>query len=99
MFVRDLCSPFLALLAHVALAAAGAPLGTLVAANAPALQELNLRFCQFTDAALAPLVDALPANTHLRMLDCRNNLLSEAFKRDRLLPAVRANPWLEAKVE
>jgi hypothetical protein len=44
-------------------------------------------------------VDALRANTHLRVLDCRNNrLLSDAFMRDWLLPAVRPNPWLEAKV-
>jgi hypothetical protein len=82
-----------------ALAAAGAALGTLVAANAPALHELNLRGCGLTDAGLGPLVDALPANTHLRVLDCRNNVLSEAFERERLLPAVRANPWLEVKVE
>jgi hypothetical protein len=55
--------------------------------------------CPFTDVALAPLVDALRANTHLRVLDCRNNrLLSDAFMRDWLLPAVRPNPWLEAKV-
>jgi hypothetical protein len=86
--------------APAAPAAAGAALGTLVAANAPALRELNLSYCPFTDAALAPLVDALPANTHLRVLDCRNNpLLSDAFMRERLLPAVRANPWLEATVE
>jgi hypothetical protein len=85
-------------LAPAALAADGAALGTLVAANAPALRELNLDVCDLNDAGLAPLVDALPANTHLRVLYCRYNQLSEAFMRDRLLPAVRANPWLQATV-
>jgi hypothetical protein len=78
-----------------ALAAAGAVLGALVVANAPALRELNLCVCHLTDDGLGPVVDALPANTHLRVLDCRYNQLSEAFKRERLLPAVRANPWLK----
>jgi hypothetical protein len=44
-------------------------------------------------------MDALPHNTHLRVLDCSDNGLSEAFKRNRLLPAVRVNPWLQALVE
>jgi hypothetical protein len=73
---------------------AGAALGALVAANAPALQELNVSFCQFGDAVLRPLFDALPANTHLRTLRCCNNVLSDAFVRDTLLPAVRANASL-----
>jgi hypothetical protein len=81
------------------LAAAGAPLGALVAANAPALRELRLEGSGLTDAGLGPLVDALPANTHLRVLRCNYNGSSEAFKRERLLPAVRANAWLEAKIE
>jgi hypothetical protein len=81
-----------------ALAAAGAALGALMMANAPALRELLLDVCDLTDAGLGPLVDALPANTHLRVLYCRYNQLSEAFMRDRLLPAVRANPWLQATV-
>jgi hypothetical protein len=79
-----------------ALAAAGAALGALVAANAPALRELDLYQCGLRDAGLGPLVDALPANTHLRSLDCRSNIVSDAFMRERLLPAVRANPWLDA---
>jgi hypothetical protein len=82
-----------------ALAAAVAALGALVAANAPALRELRLDGCDLTDAGLGPLVDALPANTHLRVLDCRHNFLSEPFKHERLLPAVRANAWLEAMIE
>ncbi len=82
--------------AALAVPAAGAALAALVAANAPALHELSLRSCWLGDAGLAPLVDALPHNTHLRVLDCSVNELSEAFKRDRLLPVVRANAWLEA---
>jgi hypothetical protein len=82
------------LLAPAALAAAGAALGALVAANAPALRELRLDGCVLGDAGLGPLVDALPANTHLRVLGCGSNRMSEAFKLERLLPAVRANAWL-----
>jgi hypothetical protein len=85
-------------LAPAAMAAAGAALGALVAANAPALRELNLDGCDLTNAGLGPLVDSLPANTHLRVLKCGRNELSEAFMRDRLLPAVRANAWLQATV-
>ncbi len=81
------------------LAAAGAPLGALVAANAPALRELRLEGCYLADAGLGPLLDALAGNTHLRVLQCNYNGLSEAFKRERLLPAVRANAWLKAKLE
>jgi hypothetical protein len=81
-----------------ALAAAGAALGALVAANAPALRELRLEGSYLTDAGLGPLVDALPANTHLRVLVYGENDTTDAFERERLLPAVRANPWLEAKL-
>jgi hypothetical protein len=84
--------------APASLVAAGAVLGALVAANAPALRELNLDACDLPDAGLGPLVDALAANTHLRVLNCRMNQLSEAFERDQLLPALGANPWLQATV-
>jgi hypothetical protein len=40
---------------------------------------------------LGPLFEALPHNTHLRTLNCCRNQASEAFTRDRLLPAARAN--------
>jgi hypothetical protein len=83
------------ILAPPILADAGAALAALVAANAPALQELHLRRCWLAVAGLGTLVDALAHNTHLRRLDCRDNALSEAFKHDRLLPAVRANAWLQ----
>jgi hypothetical protein len=51
-------------------------------------------FCDLGDAGLRLLFDALPGNTHLRTLDCRRNTLSDAFVRDELLPAVRANASL-----
>jgi hypothetical protein len=85
--------------APAALTAAGAALGTLVAANAPALRELRLQESCLTDAGLGPLVDALQGNTHLRVLVFGGNAITGAFERERLLPAVRANPWLEAKDE
>jgi hypothetical protein len=40
---------------------------------------------------LVPLLDGLAANTNLRQLNCDvDNDLSEAFKRDRLDPALAA---------
>jgi hypothetical protein len=71
--------------------AAGTALGALVAADASALLRLNLRDCGLQEAALRPLVDALPANTHLRTLLLGEVTASAAFLRERLLPAVRAN--------
>jgi hypothetical protein len=73
---------------------AGAALGALVAANAPALMELDVSLCSLGDAGLRPLFDALPANTHLRTLNVSWNDTSDAFVRDVLLPAVRANTSL-----
>jgi hypothetical protein len=49
---------------------------------------------RFGDVGLRPLFDALPANTHLRTLNVAGNDMSEAFARDVLLPAVRANGCL-----
>ncbi len=72
-------------------AVAGAALGALVAANAAALQEVDLYSCGLGDAGLRPLFDALPANTHLRTLDCVANILTDAFACEQLLPAVRVN--------
>jgi hypothetical protein len=71
----------------------GSALGALVAANAPALRELDLSHCSLNDAALGPLFDALSHNTHLRSLDCSSNFISDAMA-DHLLPAVRANASL-----
>jgi hypothetical protein len=43
---------------------------------------------------LTPIVEALTLNRHLRTLDVDGNDMSEAFARERLLPAVRANTTL-----
>ncbi len=72
----------------------GRRLGALLAANAPALTELDVCSCRLGDEGLGPLVNALRGNTHLRVLDCINNGMSGAFAHDRLLPAVRANRCL-----
>jgi hypothetical protein len=74
--------------------AAGTALGALIAANASALTELDMSQNDLGDAGLRPLLDALPHNTHLRELDVSDNGMSEAFARDVLLPAVRANTGL-----
>jgi hypothetical protein len=75
-------------------AALAAALGALVAADAPALQELNVSASGLGDAGLGALVDALPLNTHLRTLNLSFNNCTEDFALDRLLPAVRANTSL-----
>jgi hypothetical protein len=72
----------------------GAVIAALVAANAPALTELDVSCCNLGNAGARPLFGALPANTHLRTLDCGYNWLSNAFLHDSLLPAVRANASL-----
>jgi hypothetical protein len=81
--------------ASAARAAAAAALRLLIAANAPALTQLNLTWCQLPQAALAPLFHALPTNTHLRALDCSGHDILDAFLREVLLPAVRANKALQ----
>jgi hypothetical protein len=53
---------------------AGAALGALVAANAPALTQLDVSESNLWDEGLRPLMRALRTNTHLRKLDiCDNN--------------------------
>jgi hypothetical protein len=69
-------------------------IAALVAANAPALQELSVRKCGLQDAGLGPLLDALADNTHLRVLNVSANGMSNTFARHRLLPALRANTSL-----
>jgi hypothetical protein len=81
-----------------ALVAAGAALAALLLANAPALQELDIRYCVLGDAGMRPVVEALRHNTHLTKLDCSGNRISEAFARHRLVPAVRANAGLRKLV-
>jgi hypothetical protein len=75
-------------------ACAGTALFALVAANAPALTELDVSYCHLGDEGLRPLFEALPRNRHLRTLTCHNNDMSEAFAHDVLLPAMRANTSL-----
>ncbi len=73
----------------------GTLLGALVAADAPALRELDVADNDLGDVGLAPSVAALPRNTHLRVLVTSENGMSERFVRERLLPAVRANTTLQ----
>jgi hypothetical protein len=71
---------------------AAALLGTLVAADAPALTSVHLMVSYgLTDAELRPLFEALPANTHLQELYFSFIGISNAFAANVLLPAVRAN--------
>ena len=70
--------------------------GALVAANAPALRHLYIPGAALGDEGLAPIFAALPSNTHLCTLDCTGTGMSEAFVRDTILPAVRANRRLDA---
>ena len=74
----------------------GALIAALVAADAPALHILVLvnNANSLGDAGFAPIVEALPLNRHLRDLGLGNSGMSEAFARERLLPAVRANTSL-----
>jgi hypothetical protein len=52
-------------------------------------------YSSLSDAGLRPLFDALPRNSHLRWLDCRDNLASSTFfAADAVRRAVRANSAL-----
>jgi hypothetical protein len=74
--------------------ALGSALAALIAADAPALQAFDCSDNRLGDAGMAPIVGALPLNRHLRELNLQFNGMSEAFARERLLPAVRANATL-----
>ena len=71
-------------------AAAGHALGALLGANLPSLRTLRVNRCLLGDEGLAPLLDGLAANTHLRTLQCRINDPGIAFERERLKPALAA---------
>ena len=71
---------------HGAAAAIGELIGALVEADAPSLRELDVSSNELGDDGMLPLVDALPANTHLRWLRCGNGM-SGVFARERLKPA------------
>jgi hypothetical protein len=73
----------------------GAALAALISADAPALQVLVCYENSLRKAGLAPIVEALALNRHLRELDLRDNGMREAFAREQLLPAVRANTTLQ----
>ena len=77
-------------------AAAGALVSALVAADTPQLRVLDISFNELGDAGLGPLVAALPQNTRLQELFCINStsVISAAFARDRLMPALVANTSL-----
>jgi hypothetical protein len=83
---------------RVVQAVVGAALATLLLANAPALQALDISYCGLGDAGLGPVVEALRHNTHLTKLNCSDNDMSEEFARERLLPVVRANTLLRELV-
>jgi hypothetical protein len=72
----------------------GAALAALIAADAPTLHVLVCFNNHLGDGYLTSIVEALALNRHLRTLDVSDNGMSEAFARDRLLPAVRANTTL-----
>ena len=76
----------------------GTALGALVSADAPALKTLMFHGNDLGDDGLAPIVDALPRNSHLLELSLRGNGMSEAFAAEQLLPAVRANTGLRTLV-
>jgi hypothetical protein len=71
---------------------AGAALGALIAADAPALRELNLE--GLGDAAAAPMLRELARNRHLHTLRLGGGALTCGFACNTLLPAVRANASL-----
>jgi Ran GTPase-activating protein (RanGAP) involved in mRNA processing and transport len=77
-------------------AAAGAALAALLAADAPALREVDVSNNGLGDAGLAPIMAVLRSCKHLCSLRCDYNGVSEAFARDVLLPAVRDNASLRA---
>jgi hypothetical protein len=62
---------------------------------ADTLTDLDVSHSSLGDVALGPLFDALPAVTRLHSLRCvyehDERHLSDAFIRDRVMPALRAN--------
>jgi hypothetical protein len=74
--------------------AAGAALGALLAADAPALRDVDARSCGLGNAGAAALLAGLASNTRLRSLSVSGNGLTEAAARNHLLPAVRGHAAL-----
>ena len=77
-------------------AALGASLAALLAADSPALQEVRLDLLNIGDAGLAPVLDALPRASRLRVLDVTYSEASAEFAVARILPAMRRHPCLRA---
>ena len=71
-------------------AALSRALGALLAADPPSLRKLSVAGCSLGDEDVAPLLDGLALNTHLRHFNCEYNDLTEAFERDRVAPALAA---------
>jgi hypothetical protein len=94
-FAGNSASPFDGEAAEARREAAGAALGALLHANAPALRTLDVSFCDLREAGMLPLLEGLRHNTHLRALNCEENDPCEVFERCALLPAVRANTSLQ----
>jgi hypothetical protein len=72
----------------------GRLLGALVAANAPALAELDISDCNLRDNALRPVVHALSRNTHLQTLIMSFNGMSSDLVQQQLLPALARSATL-----
>lgn len=85
--------------------ALGPAMAALVAADAPALLALDISGSHDAEAHvfldetnMAPILDALPRNHHLRGLKLGKVDVSVEFVRERLLPALRANASLRQLV-
>jgi hypothetical protein len=78
---------------HVS-AQAGAAAAALIAANAPALEALDMSCWGLEENALGLVVDALPGNTYLRELNVWENYMGMRFMRNRLQPALDVNTSL-----
>ena len=73
----------------------GAALGALVAANLPALQVLDLSYCELGEYGMQPLLEALRNSTNLRTLRCDGlGKVSGEFLHNIFMPAVRENTSL-----
>jgi hypothetical protein len=68
----------------------GHALGALLRADLPSFHTLNVEYCRLGDEGMAAVLDGLAANTHLCRLYCDQNEISDAFRRDRLDPALAA---------
>jgi hypothetical protein len=69
---------------------ASAAVASLLTANSPALQRLDVASCGLGDAGIGALLDAMASNTHLRTLEVADGDMSNAFRNNRLLPVTAA---------